>query len=69
MSPPFLRECLALAAPLPPLRFAQRALAAAESLARVAADIDRLPERRADEREVEPLIPKIELSRLSSVSI
>ena len=54
---------------MPPLRFAQRALAAAESLARVAADIDRLPERGADEREVEPLVPKIELSRLSSVSI
>jgi len=64
-----LRERLALAAPMPSLRFAQRALAAAESLARVAADIDRLPERGADEREVEPLVPKIELSRLSSVSI
>ena len=64
-----MRERVALAAPLPPVRFAQRALAAAESLARVAADIDRLPERAADERGVGPLVPKIELRRLSSVSI
>jgi hypothetical protein len=56
-----------LAAVRPPLRLAQRALAAAESLARVAADIERLRPPRRDGRDREPPVPKIVARRFSSV--
>jgi hypothetical protein len=68
VNPPFLLDLEALAAALrPPRRFAQRARAAAESLARVAADmVRRRPVR--DERALEPPPPlKIPLSRFSKV--
>jgi hypothetical protein len=51
----------------PALRRAQFALAAAESLARVAADMPRLPLARAGEGEGGLLPPKSEANRRSSV--
>jgi hypothetical protein len=62
--PPFLLVAVVRGVPLP-FRRAQFALAAAESLARVAADMPRLPLARAGEEGVLP--PKSEANRRSSV--
>jgi hypothetical protein len=67
VKPPLFLDLLAVVAPRPPFRLAQRALAAAESLARVAADIVRLRPPRRDGREREALVPKIVAKRFSSV--
>ena len=64
--PPFFLTGVALVRALAPaLRRAQFALAAAESLARVAADMPRLPLARAGEGGLLP--PKSEANRRSSV--
>jgi hypothetical protein len=66
--PPFFLAGVALVRALAPaLRRAQFALAAAESLARVAADMPRLPLARAGEGEGGLLPPKSEANRRSSV--
>ena len=66
VSPPFLFP-FGAAAVRPPFLFAQRALAAAASLARVAADIGRRAPERADD--LEPPVPKIEVRRFWAASI
>lgn len=75
VKPPFLRDLVEPApALLPPLRLAQRALAAAESFARVAADMERLrrpppfEEGEEEERALEPPapVPKIPERRFSN---
>ena len=66
MSPPFFLD-LGAAAARPPFFFAQRALAEAASLARVAADIGRREPERADD--LEPPVPKIEPRRFWAASI
>lgn len=68
VNPPFLLDLEALAPLWPPRRFAQRARAAAESLARVAADMVRRRPPAREERALEPPLPlKIPLSRFSNV--
>jgi hypothetical protein len=69
VNPPFFLDVLEALAPLrPPRRFAQRARAAAESLARVAADMVRRRPPAREERALEPPLPlKIPLSRFSNV--
>jgi hypothetical protein len=66
VSPPFLLNPAFPPALLPPFCLAQRALAAADNLARVAAEIVRRPP--ADDARAE-VLPRIEARRLSRVSI
>jgi hypothetical protein len=65
--PPLLRRVAGRAVCLPPFRFAQRARAAADNLARVAADILRLP-ALAGARVVD-VPPRSEFKRLCRFSI
>jgi hypothetical protein len=69
VSPPFFGLAVALLAPPVPLRLAHRALAAADSLARVLADIARRPARRAGALDGAGAPPKSEARRFSRASI
>ena len=69
VSPPFFGLDAALPAPLLPLRLAHRALAAADNLARVLADIARRPLRRAGELDAAGAPPKSAAIRFSRTSI
>ena len=66
MIPPFLLGAVGVVVFLPAFCFAQRALAAAASLARVAADIRRRPPRA---KELGEEAPRIEERRFSKESI
>ena len=66
MIPPFLLGAVVVVVFLPAFCFAQRALAAAASLARVAADIRRRPPRA---KELGEEAPRIEERRFSKESI